>query len=688
MMMIHSTWIFYYQDCIHLNHKGNEKLCNTIIRKLKYIESLSPLSSSSSDIILRIPSAEAPQKVVRGMSSVLSPPTSVLPQSSPCHTSQSSSLVSRHPLFTEVPKSVYDHDKQLLALSSRPVCSSSSCLSSLHRPRSTRHHHHRSQLQSLPLLSPDGGDRSDDSGCDASPASSWSFLSFLMMLLSSISLPITTFSYYFTLFIHSLSCHMSRHIMSSHSRSRSSRYHSRSSRHHSRSSRHRSSRPHRTLPQSQSIRSYSHLLSFPIRTPSYIHKLISGLFLFLFAFYVICLLTHTPFTDNLTCTPLTADCESELDINQSLNCSDQSSLNISLSLNCSNQSSSNISQSLKCSDQSSSLNISFDFFNDCFFLPDKYLFLKSMPCSENTIVVIVLGKIEDTNLPSSNLSILKAFTADLTDCESSLNISQSLNCSNQSSSLDFSNAPVFLPDKYLFSKGTPYSENTIGVTLRFGKIGDTNLPSNLSFFRACIFVIFFCLRILVNWTGMRLSVIHNESRYFIRKRLHFRKQKKMCTVGHVFLLTLLLRKEGNYIILSHNVDFFTLKFIKSCKLSFGSNICYPICFHLSKRSYFRIALSYMWIILFLCGDLELNPGPINYQLHHPNLCGYYRTAIFSVFKGNKMIPRKDKNGNDIFEQPDFEEGLNDLKIIFGAHYAVQELEIDKLEKIKKKKFGS
>ena len=72
--------------------------------------------------------------------------------------------------------------------------------------------------------------------------------------------------------------------------------------------------------------------------------------------------------------------------------------------------------------------------------------------------------------------------------------------------------------------------------------------------------------------------------------------------------------------------------------------------------------------MFLSGDLELNLGPFNYQLSHPNLCGYCRTAIFSVFKRMKLIPQKDKDGNNIIEHPTYEEDLNDLKSIFGNHY--------------------
>ena len=59
---------YFVKDGIHLNYQGNKKIANTIIRKLKDIESLSP--SSSSGIILRIPSCKAPQNVVSRASSV------------------------------------------------------------------------------------------------------------------------------------------------------------------------------------------------------------------------------------------------------------------------------------------------------------------------------------------------------------------------------------------------------------------------------------------------------------------------------------------------------------------------------------------------------------------------------------------------------------------------------------------
>ena len=197
---------FCYQDRIHLNHEGNEKFGNTIIRKFKHIESLLP-SCSSACIILRKSSVEAPQIAARRVSPVLStvssPPV--------CHSSQTSSrrnVSSLCPLFTEVPKSVYDHHKHLLNLSShRPLYNLSlRCRqrrsSSLHCPS------HKSQQSSH--LSSLCDERIDD-GCGAAPSSSpsWSFLSFLIMVLSSILLPVTTFSSHFALFLSSLSCHLS-----------------------------------------------------------------------------------------------------------------------------------------------------------------------------------------------------------------------------------------------------------------------------------------------------------------------------------------------------------------------------------------------------------------------------------------------------------------------------------------------
>ena len=49
---------------------------------------------------------------------------------------------------------------------------------------------------------------------------------------------------------------------------------------------------------------------------------------------------------------------------------------------------------------------------------------------------------------------------------------------------------------------------------------------------------------------------------------------------------------------------------------------------------------FMRVLLLLSGNVERNPGPtqLNYSLNDPNLCGFYRAAIYSVFTFKKLIP--------------------------------------------------
>ena len=84
--------------------------------------------------------------------------------------------------------------------------------------------------------------------------------------------------------------------------------------------------------------------------------------------------------------------------------------------------------------------------------------------------------------------------------------------------------------------------------------------------------------------------------------------------------------------------------------------------------HFRNNESYTWILLLLAGD---------------QTCGYYRAPIFFILNRKKLIPIKDNDGNDILEDPTFEEGINDIKDIFGSHYDIQLLDLEKLMKIKK-----
>ena len=89
----------------------------------------------------------------------------------------------------------------------------------------------------------------------------------------------------------------------------------------------------------------------------------------------------------------------------------------------------------------------------------------------------------------------------------------------------------------------------------------------------------------------------------------------------------------------------------------------------SKKSTFNVTSSYLWILLLLSGDIELNPGPanqFNYTPSHPNLCGFYRTALYFVFKCIKLVPRKEE-GIEIYEDVSPGESINDVKAIFNNH---------------------
>ena len=129
-------------------------------------------------------------------------------------------------------------------------------------------------------------------------------------------------------------------------------------------------------------------------------------------------------------------------------------------------------------------------------------------------------------------------------------------------------------------------------------------------------------------------------------------------------------------------DLFSLNNLKTNKLIWQVKLhYYSIYFHSSKK-HFKNNSAYLWILLILGGDIELNPGPtpLNYSLCDTELCSFYRVAIYCIFSGNKLIPMKD-NPDQLVS---LEEGIRDLKNIFGSQFNVLELDYDKLKKIEKR----
>ena len=120
-------------------------------------------------------------------------------------------------------------------------------------------------------------------------------------------------------------------------------------------------------------------------------------------------------------------------------------------------------------------------------------------------------------------------------------------------------------------------------------------------------------------------------------------------------------------------------------------LCFhSLCYQSTKISSLKDTSSYFRILLLLGNDLEVNPGPVHqlsYTLNHPYLCGFYRTALYNIFMGIKLVPRKDNNGEDIDEVVPLNDGINDIKNIFGNHFDMSDLDFTKLKKNKDRFLG-
>ena len=88
--------------------------------------------------------------------------------------------------------------------------------------------------------------------------------------------------------------------------------------------------------------------------------------------------------------------------------------------------------------------------------------------------------------------------------------------------------------------------------------------------------------------------------------------------------------------------------------------------------------SYDILLLLLSGDIEKNPGPENwYSLNHTFLDVYFRTAIYLVFEGQKLLP---KNEDDALVFIDVNDGFKDMKIIFKEQFELHLIDMKTLKK--------
>ena len=88
---------------------------------------------------------------------------------------------------------------------------------------------------------------------------------------------------------------------------------------------------------------------------------------------------------------------------------------------------------------------------------------------------------------------------------------------------------------------------------------------------------------------------------------------------------------------------------------------------ISKEIYFYVTSSYLWILLLLSGDIELNPGPANLITHFVTLTYVVYIGHLSILFSNvsNLFQEKMIKGIEIYEDVSPDESINDVKAIFN-----------------------
>lgn len=244
----------------------------------------------------------------------------------------------------------------------------------------------------------------------------------------------------------------------------------------------------------------------------------------------------------------------------------------------------------------------------------------------------------------------------------------------------FPGSSMHQPGNIQISRGTcSVYVNTFITTFRIELDGSLDKFSPHSSARTAFLMIFLIFFIISKCHSKSKKKILKDDRYFIRKHKINRKRNQK-TNFHVIVFILYINKNEKYCeISSSNKDFFTMELLRFSSSTFDLNVNYMSIyfFNMSNSSFSRKKGNYLRLILLLSGDVETHPGPAYYQIHNPELCGYYRTAIFSVVTGINL-------SKDINEDLSIDENLVELKKIFGNHFNIHELEGQKLKKMKSK----
>ena len=124
---------------------------------------------------------------------------------------------------------------------------------------------------------------------------------------------------------------------------------------------------------------------------------------------------------------------------------------------------------------------------------------------------------------------------------------------------------------------------------------------------------------IYNLGVIETSQIHH-THYFIRKRLRVRQNKKKMRFHEWFIFLVLAGTTNqNETAINRNMEqnmpngFIQTEYnnIHLINLQFHS-----IWYLSAEKSTFNVTSSYLWILLLLSGDIELNPGPANQFITH------------------------------------------------------------------------
>ena len=180
------------------------------------------------------------------------------------------------------------------------------------------------------------------------------------------------------------------------------------------------------------------------------------------------------------------------------------------------------------------------------------------------------------------------------------------------------------------------------------------------------------------------QILHTH--YFIRKRLRVRQNNKKIRFHKWFIFLVLggITNQNEKTVYRNMEQNMPNRFIQTEYNNINVQF-HSIWYISAKKSTFNVTSSYLWMLLLLGGDIELNPGPdsqFNYTLNHPNLCGFYRTALYFVFKCIKLVSRKDDKGIEIYEEVSPNESIKDVKAIFNNYFNMSVLDFVKFEEHK------